>query len=51
MTAPIIGRTESADDFRERQDCWLRDIYTPAMARAQSPTSGQSVPGDGGGDV
>ena len=31
-SAPIIGPTESAEDFRARQDCWLRNDYAQALA-------------------
>lgn len=30
-SAPIIGRLENPRAFRERQDRWLRETYTPLM--------------------
>lgn len=35
QSAPIIGPTESAAAFRERQDQWLRVVCNPAIRKAR----------------
>lgn len=37
-SAPIIGPTESASSFRQRQDEWLRNVCNPAIAKARGET-------------
>jgi hypothetical protein len=35
QSAPIIGAGESSEDFRIRQDAWLKGQYRAAIAKAR----------------